>query len=337
MKANYEGRAKGGAARAAKMTPEQRSAAARKAALAKRELAALPRATHSGDLQIGDVTLRCYVLADQTRVLTQEGFLTALGRAGKAKGGHGATAVESGVDRLPSFLTAKNLKPFITNDLFESTGAVVFRTPDGVKAFGYAANLLPKVCRVYLEARDAGVTLRTQQHLVRAADLLMRGFAEVGIIALVDEATGFQRDRAKDALAKVLEAFVAKELQPWMKTFPADYYEQMYRLRGLKYPPENSNLHPQYFGKLTNDVIYRRLAPGVLSELKKQQAKYSKGTKLHQALTPAVGHPKLREHIASTVTIMKLSSNYPDFLSKLNMIHPRHGDTLPLDLDEFDR
>jgi hypothetical protein len=39
---------------------------------------------------------------------------------------------------------------------------------------------------------------------------LLRGFARVGIIALVDEATGFQRDRTKDALSKILEAYIAK-------------------------------------------------------------------------------------------------------------------------------
>jgi ATP-dependent DNA ligase len=41
------------------------------------------------------------------------------------------------------------------------------------------------------------------------------------ISALVDEATGYQKERAADALARILEAFIAKELQPWIKTmFP---------------------------------------------------------------------------------------------------------------------
>lgn len=337
MENSPTGRAKGGAARAAKMTAEQRSESARNAARAKAELSKLPMATHQGDLQIGNVTLNCYVLQDGTRVLTQEGFLTALGRAGKAKGGHGAAGIEDGVDRLPSFLAANNLKPFVGADLVASTTPVTFRTPDGIKAYGYQAQLLPKVCRVYLEARDAKVTTKAQEHVIRAADILTRGFAEVGIIALVDEATGFQKDRAKDALAKILEAFVAKEIQPWVKTFPADYYEEMYRLRGLKYPPDNSNLHPQYFGRLTNDVVYRRLAPGVLAELKKQASKDERKARMHQRLTPEMGHSKLREHLASTVTVMKLSDDYQDFLRKLDRIHPRHGDTLPLDLDEIDR
>lgn len=331
------GRAIGGVASRAKLTPEERSASASKAAHAKAEKAKLPQATHQGSLQIGKTTLQCYVLADGTRVLTQEAFLTALGRAGKAKGGHGATSSESEVDKLPSFLAGAYLKPFIGEDLAGSTSPLIFKTPNGVKAFGYQAQLLPKVCKAYLEARDAGVTNKTQEHIVRAADILMRGLAEVGIIALVDEATGYQKDRAKDALAKILEAYVAKELQPWVKTFDADYYEGIFRLRGLPYPPESVNLRPQYFGKLTNDIVYRRLAPGVLDALKREGAKAEKKGKLHQHLTAGYGRQELLKHLGSVVTLMKLSHDWQDFMVKINRIAPRFGDTLPLELDEIDR
>jgi hypothetical protein len=96
------------------------------------------------------------------------------------------------------------------------------------------------------------------------------------IIALVDEATGFQRDRAKDALARILEAFIAKELQPWIRTFPTEFYQEIFRLRGLEYPTDSVQ-RPQYFGILTNDVVYKRLAPGVLEELKKVTPKNEAG------------------------------------------------------------
>lgn len=324
------GKAKGGKARAASLSPERRKEIADKATQAKRELAGLPKATHGGPdkpLRIGNAELVCYVLDDGTRLITQEGFLSALGRAKKAKGGQGA-ATEA-VDKLPSFLSAKNLKPFISNELIESTTPVIFRTPTGVKAFGYRAELLPKVCNVYLSARDAGdVLLKSQENMVRAADILMRGLAEVGIIALVDEATGYQKDRDKDALAKILEAFVAKELQPWVKTFPPDYYEQLFRLKGIPYPPQNANYRPQYFGILTNNIVYERIAPGLKKELKQQAAKDEKKGKLHQRLTTEIGHPKLREHLASVVTVMKLSNDYDDFSDKLDRVHPKFGDTL---------
>ena len=326
------GRAIGGKARMSKLTPEERKEVAKKAALAKAELAKLPTATHQGDLRIGEILLTCYVLQDGTRVLTQEGFLTALGRAGKAKGGQGAAATSEGVDRLPSFLAANNLKPFISADLEQSTTPLVFRTPEGIRAYGYQAQLLPKVCRVYLEARDAGVILKAQENMIRAADILMRGLAEVGIVALVDEATGYQKDRAKDALAKILEAFVAKELQPWVKTFPSEYYEHLFRIYGYSYPPEGrTSWRPQFFGNITNEVVYSRLAPDLLPELKKAASKAERKAKLHQWLTSEVGHPKLREHLASIVTLLKLARTPEEFRDMVNRIHPRFGETLPLD------
>lgn len=330
---SVKGRAKGGKARAASMTPEQRSESARMAALAKAELRSLPKATHGSDdspLKIGSAELVCYVLEDGTRLITQEGFLSALGRARKAKGGHGASLEQ--VDKMPSFLAANNLKPFISKELMGSTTPIAFRTPSGSKAWGYRAELLPKVCNVYLQARDDDAIVSSQRHLVIAADILMRGLAEVGIIALVDEATGYQKDRDKDALAQILEAFVAKELQPYVKTFPPEFYEQLFRLRGLPYPPERASYRPQYFGILTNNIIYDRIAPGVRKELKKEAAKDEKKGKLHQRLTPDMGHPKLREHLASVTTIMKLSADYQDFEQKLDSIHTRYGDTKPLGL-----
>src|SRR5680860_1845822 len=57
---------------------------------------------------------------------------------------------------------------------------------------------------------------------------------------------------------------------------------------------------------------------------------------LHRRLTPELGHPKLREHLASAITVMKLSDNYDDFKKKLDRIHPRYNETMPLDLGDSD-
>ena len=94
-----------------------------------------------------------------------------------------------------------------------------------------------------------------------------------------------------------------------------------------------------YFGHLTNDIIYKRLAPGVLEELKKTTPKAPSGLSRHtlfQRLTPDLGHPKLREHMASVVTIMNLSDKYGDFARKIDYIHPRHDETLPFNFSDFD-
>jgi hypothetical protein len=79
------GRAKGGAARAAVLSKEQRIEIARKAAES-RWLKDLPRATHEGTIRIGSIEIACAVLNTGQRVITQSGFMRALGRARQAKG-----------------------------------------------------------------------------------------------------------------------------------------------------------------------------------------------------------------------------------------------------------
>lgn len=314
------------------MTPEQRKEAASKAALAKVAIAKLPKATHGGEghlLKIGEIEIPCYVLEDGRRVLAQRGMVTALGmsRGGSSKGGG---------DRLAHFVTGKALEPFIGEALrLVIESPIQFKTPAGMVANAYDAQILADICEAVLTARSDGKLQQQQSHIAQRCEVLMRGFARVGIIALVDEATGYQRDRSKDALAKILEAYVAKELQPWVKTFDADFYEGMFRLRGLPYP--TGHLRPQYFGKLTNDVVYRRLAPGVLAALKKEGATAEKKGRLHQHLTAGYGRQELLKHLGSVTAMMRLSDDWIGFMAKLNRISPRFGETYEMDLEEVDR
>lgn len=325
------GKAAGGKARALSLSPERRKQIAEKAAKS-RWSSPVMKATHgSADhpLKIADLEIPCYVLEDGRRVLSLGGMIKSLGMSGGGAGrGEG--------DRLANFATGKAITPFISNDLLSRIKSPIrFQAPTGGStASGYEATILPDICDAVLSARKAGVLMKQQEHIAHQAEILVRGFARVGIIALVDEATGYQKDRAADALSKILEAFIEKELQPWVRTFPAEYYEQLFRLRGLAFPTTTVQ-RPQYFGVLTNDIVYNRLAPGVLDELKKVADRNEQGRPKHkffQKLTTNIGYPKLREHLGSVVTLMKLSTNYADFKTKLDAIHPTYGKTIPLPL-----
>jgi hypothetical protein len=325
-----EGRAKGGIERARRMTPEQRSANARKAAQARWDDKITDVICGSPDqpLQIGDVEIECYVLEDGTRVLTQASFLQSLGRHRRA---------QARVDgNLPVFLQGKAIAPYISDAVQKKSTPISFRRPGGGRASGFNAELLPEVCEIYLKARETGVLPANQQYIAHQAEIIMRGLARVGIVALVDEATGYQAVREKNALAKILETFIDTELQAWVKTFPEDFYREMFRLRGLPFEA-GSVKRPQYFGIFTNDIVYKRIAPGVLDELKRVNPKDEDGRRKHklfQKLTQNVGYPKLREHLGSVVTIMKLSDDWEDFMKKLNHLHPRFGDNLQLPIDD---
>ena len=320
---------KGGLARQASMTPEQRKEAASNAARAKVALSKLPKATHFGTLKIGEVEMPCFVLNDGRRVISGRSLTAAIGMKGRGQG----------VGRISTHKLINTSKNKALILAIESPIKFVGRTPKGLEASdGYEATVLQETCEALLQARDDKLLVTEQdERYAQFADVLIRSFARIGIISLVDEATGYQKDRAKDALAKILEAYVAKELQPWIKTFDADYYEGIFRLRGLPYPPETKNLRPQYFGKLTNDIVYRRLAPGILEALKTEGAKAEKKGKMHQHLTAGFGRQELLKHLGSVVTMMRLSKEWPDFMKKLNHIAPRFGDSYALELEESDR
>lgn len=336
MEKHAQGKAAGGIARASKMSQEERSASARKAAAAKSEAAKLPSVTHKGEISIGGITIPCIVISNGMRLITESGMSDSIlgGRSGASKRIKKKAAEGDGAP-FPVFLAPSQLKPFISKDLEEGPLLGVRYSDDGRAMLGFEASLLPQVCEVWLKARQAGALQDQQQAKAQKAEVLMRGLAHVGIIALVDEATGFQKDRAKDALAKILESFVAKELRPWVSTFPADYYEQLFRLYGYPFPPEgNPQWRPQFFGKITNEVVYNRLAPDLLPELKKAASKAERKAKLHQWLTNDIGHPRLREHLSSIVTLLKLSRSPEEFRDMVDRIHPRFGGTMQLDFNE---
>lgn len=81
---------------------------------------------------------------------------------------------------------------------------------------------------------------------------------------------------------------------------------------------------PQYFGHLTNDIIYSRLAPGVLPEIQRLNPRINgrRKRKNFQHLTNEVGHPRLLQHIGSVNTLMKLNTEYDVFYAMLEKIHP---------------
>ena len=317
---------KGGKARAAKLSKEERSEIARRAAATRwGSDAELPVVTHGSSdrpLYIGDTSIPCYVLSDGTRVLAQSGMI---GSMGMSYGG----SYSRGGDRLAKFINSGRLKPFVDEDLRHRTeNPIKFRTSQGNLAYGYEATILADICDAVLAARKAGVLQKQQAHIAAQCEILVRGFARVGIIALVDEATGYQRDRARDELAKILEAFVAKEIQKYLKTFDLEFYELMCEVRGE--PLERATKRPKYFGTLTNNLVYCRLAPGVLAELKKLSPTDETGrrkTKLFQGLTPDYGHPKLKEHLAGVTTALKLAKlqglNWKEFLKLLDKTHPK--------------
>lgn len=289
----------------------------------------IAKAIADGFLEIGTVNIQCAVLDDihNTRVLTQEGFLTSIGRAGKAKGGEGST-----VDGMPPFLRAKNLIPFIGNDLVRSTEPIIFETRRGTRAFGYRATLLPSVCWVYHDAELAGKLLPSQEHIAEACTKLLRGLTDKAINDLVDEATGFRDLQRRRVLEEVLREYVSPEALPWALTFDDELYMNIFRLNGWEFTASSIKKRPGVVGKWTND-FYERLAPGVLSEIQRTVPRDEKGrpkVRYHQMLSEHIGHPKLREFLEGIKALMRVSDDWDSFKALLGRAYPHYDEALQL-------
>ncbi len=296
------------------------------------------QATHGSidhPLRIGNIEIPCYVLEDGRRVLVQQGLLKALDMS---PGGSGVSRRTQSGTRLSKFIAGKSLQPFVSDSLVEAiSNPIIFRTTKGASAYGFEATVLADICDAILEARKERRLDRQQEHIAEQCEILVRGFARVGIIALVDEATGYQEVRARNALEEILEKFVTQELSKWAKTFPDEFYQELFRLRGWQYMPFSVK-RPILIGKLTINLVYDRLAPGVVDELKRLNPKDSKGRRKHkmfQNLTEDIGHPRLREHLSAVIALMKASTSWNNFYRMIERALPRYNTTLTIPWEDY--
>lgn len=326
-----KGKARGGNARAAALSPEKRKEISRMGALAKQAKAmdtSLPTATHKGVLRIGDLEIPCFVLDDGRRVISGRGMTNAIGMKGRGQGIDRIRGL-----RIVNSFENKELSLAIQNPIHFLGGSPKV----GVPSDGFEATVLQDLSEALLQARDAQL-LRTE-HEIRYAqfsDMLIRSFARVGIVALVDEATGFQADRPADALQKYLEMLVSKELAAWVKKFPDEFYENIYKLKGWTWPGMRKNRY-SVVGKYTRDLVFERLAPGLLPELEKKSPKNEKGqrpAKLHQWLTHDIGNPMLAQHMHTLVMFQRLAiangHGWNRFVKAVDQVLPKKGTTLEI-------
>jgi hypothetical protein len=328
---------KGGNARALALTRVRRSEIARQAAKArwdelKRIIPDLPRATHGGPdkpLRLAGHELPCYVLPNETRLLALNGLQGAIGFP--QGGGRG------GMNKIANLLDRLDRKGIGINGLIDRVNSPILFIPPhgGNPAHGYDARILPDICSVLIRAQHERVLDRRLSRMAERAALLQHAFATLGIIGLVDEATGYQNVRARDALQAFLDKFLRKELAVWVKTFPDDFFKELFRLK--KWQWTGTSRRPGVVGKYINDLIYDRLGPGVLDELQRKNPVGEKGhrkTKHFQWLTDDIGHPALAQHMYATIGFMRAEDNWHSFITRFHKAFPKKGENLALAFED---
>jgi hypothetical protein len=248
----------------------------------------LPVARYSGALVLGSEEIACYVLSDGRRVISRTSATSAL------------SGIKHGGD-LKSYVGVANLANYLDLDLDEEL--VQFTLPEVThkRVFGLTAEVFLQICRAYVRAlsEDAPLTTR-QREIAFKASVFLSACATVGLIALIDEATGYQYARAEDALQVKLRAFLEEEMRPWEKTFPDDLWKEFGRLTGWKGSVQH---RPKYWGHLVNEIIYQYLDPDVAEWLKIHAPAPRHGQNYHQWLTSQYGLKKLMEHIWMVIGI----------------------------------
>lgn len=324
---------KGGKKRARVLDPQRRKEIASKAARAKWDkveqiqIDNIPSVLRPGNLRIGNLVLPCAVLTDRTRVITEASIAEKLGRGYGGKSKKLAQSSKSSGPPLPKFLSGSKVEPFISDSLRVALNQpILYRARGGIRK-AVNANLIREICEAWIRAKEAKALQPSQQHIAKNAEILLKGLTDVGIYALIDEATGYQEIRDRDELQRILEAYVTGEFLPWTKHFPDEYYEQLFRLKGWQYSPPSVK-RPKQIGQITAMIVYDKLPPGVLEELRTKNPRTPKGYRKHkhfQFLTEDLGNPHLEKQVVAATTLMRASPNWSTFLRLLDNAFPDRG------------
>lgn len=286
----------------------------------------LLKTIRSGQLQIGNWQITCHVLEDETRVITQSDFCEVL---------------DLDFDTLPKvnqFLDHPAVKSPTHKKLIAALNApILFARQTGGFARGYEGGIVIDYCHAIMKARQVKAIEGSSWHqLATAAENIVLAVSKVGIIALIDEATGYQDIRPKRALQQILDKYLRKDFAKWAKRFPDEFYVEMFRLNGWDWQGMDVN-RPGVVGTWTNDVVYSRLAPGILDELRKRNPTDDRGNRKHKhhtLLTDEVGHPELKQHLHTILALMRVSDSWSSFMVKVDKAFPKIGETYLLELPE---
>jgi hypothetical protein len=318
-----EQKAKGGRARAESLSPEQRKAIAQKAASvrwkAKNDPEGIPKAKREGILTIGEIDLECYVLEDGRRLIHKRGLAKALGL--KSAGGNA----------FMKLMGRKGLGSVMTDEMRDKLGnPCIFKPKGRDPGHGYEGTFLIDVCDTIWEARKQERLTPSQYFISLQAEAIVRSSAKVGIIALIDEATGYIKDKRKDEYRELFKEFIRNECKEWDREFPDQFFDIIYKIYNLR--RNKPNKHPQFFGNFIRKYVYAPLANsnGAILDMldEKNPVVYINGGrryKMFQFLTEVLGIPTFKAHLWQLIGIGNASRTKEGFDRMFKAAFPEAG------------
>jgi hypothetical protein len=285
-----------------------------------------PVALQDADLTVGDdddaAMIHCYVLNDGRRVISRTSALGALARSRP----DGTVTVGGDLERY-----VRPLGDYLRVNLEDELVEFVLDNVANKKVFGITAECFLEICRAYIRAANAGaLTNDVQRDIARNASVFLAACANVGLIALIDEATGYQYIRPEDALRLKLRAYLGEEMRKWEKTFPDELWIEFGRLTNWRGNVQN---RPKYWGNLVNELIYNYLDPDVYQWLKVNAPAPRKGQNYHQWLTAQYGLRKLLEHIWMVIGMAAACRNMTELKYRMAERFGKHPVQIMLFID----
>lgn len=275
------------------------------------------KAEYKGELNIGDIIISCAVLEDGSRILVERSLATALGVRGS--GAYYKKKKEKKGALLPEYVSTKYLEPFISDEVNKKLlKTVSYIDKSGNIVDGISAEMLVDICDIWHQAYEKGALKNKPNALITAKQsyIIFKGFAKVGITALVDEATGYQYKRDKNDLQVILGAYISEEVAKWQLTFTEEFYDQIFRLWKQTYnkaKPRQSR--PAFFGTLTNKYIYKPIQNGVvLDEIRQKASDDNNKARFHQYLTEDIGKKHLVKQITEVTVLMSICDDKNQFI-----------------------
>ncbi len=124
-----------------------------------------------------------------------------------------------------------------------------------------------------------------------------------------------------------LRAFLLEEKTKYIDAFPDEFFEMIFKMRGLTWSKANRGKNPQYFGHYINNYVYSRLGPEVLYSLRKLNPKSSKGnrpTKFYNYTSPDNGFPKVKEYLNILIAFGKAAGyNWQNWIRMIERAFPK--------------
>jgi hypothetical protein len=328
-----DNKSKGGLARAESLTAEERSDIAKKGAEARWDKS-LPTVLLGAKLTLGGISVDCYVTEDGERLIAGRGMQDVL----KLVDDSLQKSQQKSGSRLTRLLKYKLIKPLIYKDKAEDYFEPKKRRYKGRIIAGFNAEMLVDICEGMLEARTNGVLKTARQSIIAGqCELIMRGLAKTGIVALIDEATGYEKFRPTDGLRNYFDSILKNDLAAWSKRFPDEFYENIYKLKGWEWSGMSTNRF-SVVGKYTNDLVWERIVPGLKEELNKRNPKDGKGNrqrKHHEYLNDDVGDKLFSQQMFTILALQRACLNksgdkWNHFISMMDDVLPKRGTTIDL-------